>query len=122
MGTQADVKERLPGLQFRVEESRTEKKTIDGRWHGRILLHCEYDDRALFEAAANKLNGFKIFCELAEELTDALGEELDNTVSELEAKTKELEEMKKQLELEQAETARLRGLLASIDRELDGLP
>lgn len=119
MGTQEDVKERLPGLQFRVEEARIEKPTAVGTRHGRITLHCEYQDRGLFEAAVAKLNGFKVFCELAEELTDALGEELDNTVSELMAKNQELEELKKALALEQAETTRLRKLLATVELELE---
>ena len=120
MATTHDVKESLPGLQFRVESSRRITVNVSGRQRGEIVLVCECKDVKMFNAAVEKLNGFKMFSELAEEITDALGAALDSTDQELKNVRKENERLVEvQHELEE-EISRLRGLLGTIDDELDG--
>jgi uncharacterized protein YicC (UPF0701 family) len=119
MANTNDVKERLPGLQFRVESNARMSAGASGLQRGKITLICEFKEIKLYNAAIEKLNGFKMFSELAEEITDALGAELDSTDQQLKdalanneglvAKNHELEE----------EISRLRGLLQGIDDELD---
>lgn len=119
MGTTDDVKKRLPGLQFRVKKSTKAGKTVAGTQHGYIELRCEFTDVKMFEAAVNKLHGFKIFGELAEEIVDAIGEELDNThksLKQVEAEKTELQALNDKLE---AENERLRGLLLTIETDLE---
>lgn len=119
MGTTQDVKERLPGLQFRVEKSIKGRHTFGGTQHGRVELLCEFRDPKLFEAAVEKLNGFKLFGELAEEIVDALGAELDSTVQTLAQVQQEVVELKQANVEKDAEIIRLRELLRSIEIDLD---
>ncbi len=118
MGTTQDVKDRIPGLQFKVAASTHGKKTVSGTRHGHIELRCEYTDVTLFNAAVDKLNGFKVFGSLSDEIVDALGAELDDTDDKLKQALDEnrrliAEGLKKDQEIE-----RLRGLLQTIEAEL----
>lgn len=122
MGSTRDVKDRIPGLQFRLESKQSlPKKTASGTFHGFIHLACEYKDVKLFEAAAEKLNGFKVFSDLSEEIVDAISEELDNTDKDLKAALIENENLTATILEKNAEIARLNGLLQVIDRDLDDL-
>ncbi len=122
MGTTKDVKDRLPGLQFRVEAATQGKKTASGTQHGIITLRCEYRDVTLFEAAVEKLNGFKLFGELAQEIVDALGSELDETDSSRKAALREVERLTAEGKEKDAEITRLRALLDVIEVELGDPP
>lgn len=120
MGTTADVKKDMPGLQLRVEDATKAGKTAAGTQHGIITLRCEFTDPRMWDEAIKKLNGFKIFGELAEEIVDALGAELDKTMETLEqakARCTVLEAVNVEKE---AENTRLRGLLQSIEDDLEG--
>lgn len=119
MGTTKDVKDRLPGLQFRVESTIRSAKTVAGTWHGTIVLRCEFRENAMFEAAIKKLDGFKVFTELAEEMVDALSEELDNTAQTLTEAQAEIEALKQEGVIKDAEIERLRGLLQSLEDDLN---
>lgn len=120
MATTNDVNGRLPGLQFRVESSNRVGAAITGTQRGKIVLVCEFNDIKLFEAAAAKLNGFKLFSELAEEITDALGAELDSTDQQLRDALAENTRLAAEGAGKDLEIGRLRRLLASLDDELDG--
>lgn len=120
MGTTQDVKDRIPGLQFRLS-SKTNKSTptMAGTFHGTIELACEFKDKKMFDAAAEKLDGFKMFGELSEEIVDALGEELDNTAQTLAQAQREIVELKAVVDARDAEITRLRGLLQVIEDDLE---
>ncbi len=118
MGTSGDVKEKLPGIQFRVASSSAKAVRFQGKFTGRIELYCEFREPRMFDAAVEKLNGFKVFSELSEEITDALGAELDNTVQILTEVQQEVADLKQALEARDAEIARLRGLLQTIEDDL----
>lgn len=118
MGTTADVKKDMPGLQLRVEDATKAGKTVAGTQHGIIKLRCEFTDPRMWDEAIKKLDGFKIFGELAEEIVDAIGAELDKTMETLDqaqARCVQLEELNAEKE---AENVRLRGLLQSIENDL----
>lgn len=119
MGTTQDVKDRIPGLQFRLESQTYGKKTAGGTQHGHITLHCEYTDVTLFDTAASKLNGFKVFGSLSDEIVEAISAELDDTDSKLQKALDEGARLRLELGEKEAEISRLRGLLQSIERELD---
>lgn len=118
MGTSQEVVEQLPGLQFRVESFQRGRETAAGTHHGTIQLHCEMKEWALFDEAVKKLNGFKMFSSLAEELTDALAEELNNTAQTLGEAQQEIEALRAEGAEKDAEIARLRGLLQDIEADL----
>lgn len=119
MGTTQDVKDRMPGLRFRLSSKRSSSTpTLSGTFHGNIELACEFTDKKLFDAAAEKLDGFKMFSELAEEMVDALGEELDNTAQTLLQAQQEIVVLKESCAEKDAEIERLRGLLQVIDVDL----
>lgn len=120
MASTNDVKESLPGLQFRVESQARMSGGAGGTQRGKITLICEFRDIKLYNAAVEKLNGFKMFSELAEELTDALGAELDNTDQQLKAALVANEGLVATIVEKDQEIARLRGLLKGIDDEIDG--
>ena len=119
MATTADVKKSLPGIQFRVESSTKGAKTLVGTQHGTIQLRCEFTEPELFDAAIQKLNGFKIFGELAQEIVDALGDELDNTDKDLKAALIENENLTADNLKKDREIERLRGLLQNLEDELN---
>lgn len=119
MATTSDVKKALPGIQFRVEEATKGAKTLAGTQHGILRLRCEFTDSAVWEAAIQKLDGFKVFGDIAGEIVDAIGEALDNTDKDLRAALIEnenltIDNMEKDREIE-----RLRGLLQQLEVELD---
>ena len=72
----------------------------------------------MFDAAIKKLDGFKVFGELAEEMVDALSEELDNTDSGLKTALAENVNLTAIIAERDQEIERLRSLLQSIEVEL----
>ena len=119
MGASDEVIEKLPGLQFRVESSAQGKPTVGGARHGQIHLRCEFTDEKMFEAAVAKLHNFKIFSTLTEELTDALCEALDSTEQTLTQAQEQIVELQHEVSEKDAEIARLRALLRSIEDDLN---
>lgn len=118
MATTQDVKERIPGLQFRVESSVRMRASADGKQRGQITLICEFEDVRLFDAAVDKLNGFKVFSELSEEVTDALGAALDSTDQQLQEALAANEALSSTIADKNREIERLRDLLAVIEDDI----
>lgn len=119
MGNTADVKAALPGIQFRVEDSTKGAKTLAGTQHGIIKLRCEFTEPELWDAAIQKLDGFKVFGDIAGEIVDAIGEALDNTDKDLKAALIENENLTADNLEKDREIERLRGLLQQLEVELN---
>ncbi len=109
----AEVEDRVPGVRFRTEKWERVKKA------GYVMLRCEVNDPALFDACVAKLDGLKIFSgDLVEEVLGALSGALTDKEEELQTEQQRVSAVLKELEETKEELARLRGLMHSVGMEL----
>lgn len=120
MANTVDVKKSLPGIQFRVEDATKGAKTAAGTQHGIIKLRCEFTEPALWDAAIQKLDGFKIFSDIAGEIVDAIGEELDKTMETLSQAQARCAALELSNAEKDKENLRLRRLLLTVEVDIDG--
>lgn len=114
--TEDTVKE-LPGLQFKVKEA-TLGGSGTGVRHGHILLYCDIRDTTLFELAAKKLDGYRIFSSTAEEIMDALTAELSSVEDKMQAAKRQERRLLLQLAEKEEELAKLRAFFSDLEADL----
>jgi hypothetical protein len=112
-GIVTEVEDRIPGVRFSVSDATRTKRA------GYVVLRCDVNDVALWDACVAKLNGLKIFSgDLVDEVLGALGGALTDKEEELQAEQQRTLAVQKELEETKAELARLRGLMHSVGMEL----
>jgi hypothetical protein len=117
MATADEVTAELPGLHFSVRATQR-YASLNGVHSGTILLHCTVSAEELFEAAVEKLDGYRMFSSCTEEIITALGMELDSLTGTLKRSQLLEAALRREIDKKDKEIDKMKEFLAQLEREL----
>lgn len=121
MADNDNVSEALPSLQFTVKEAAL-LGTGTGVRYGILVLRCTVRDIPLWEAAVEKMDGYKVFSSTSEEIMDALGMELTETRGVASSLRRMIYRQKNELEDKEQELQKMREFFREIETDLGIAP
>lgn len=109
--------EELPSLQLEVRTSATAQNK-QGMFVGSIHLVCVTRDEAIFDAAVQQLDGYKMYGSVSEEVIQALAAELHAVEEAGEQTRARINRLERLLHEKEARIARLEHLLSTLGMSL----